>query len=184
MIIRSWPQFLNDERALWIIVRASLQRAAAKFRHWPLDRALYSQNRRMPLCASIPTRNMAILFMVSLQPTGGPEIWFGNQVFTSISSRFPSTLDEDGCPQETQSFPQATLLLQKLSLLREHGVQTRAQILGRGLDDFSYFLEERKLPLMGQPRCVLSPPMRTHPRPRILESFIVLHRHIPVAAFS
>ncbi len=34
--IRSWTQILNDGGALGTTARASLQTAAAKFRHWPL----------------------------------------------------------------------------------------------------------------------------------------------------
>ncbi len=35
-VIRSWTQILNDEGALGVMARASLQRALAMFRHWPI----------------------------------------------------------------------------------------------------------------------------------------------------
>ena len=39
--IRSWTQILNDEGALGVTARASLQRASAKFRHWPIETAFH-----------------------------------------------------------------------------------------------------------------------------------------------
>ena len=97
------------------------------------------------ICSSIVTRNMATLLMADLHPVGGPEIWFGNQISTSISSRIHVHLDEDGCPLEVQPFPQATFLLQKLAPLWEHGIHKWSQILCRGRNGRPYFLEEREL---------------------------------------
>ena len=87
---------------------------------------------------------MATLMMTDLQPIGGPEIWSGNYISISTSSRISIHLDEDGCPPETQPFLQATFLLRKLSQLWEHGIHYWAQILCRGPDARAYFLEERE----------------------------------------
>ncbi len=103
--IRSWTQILNDEGALGTTARASLQTTSAKFRHWPLEMAFHSHRGRIPICSSIVSRNMSTLLMADLHPVGGPEIWSGNQISTSISSRIPVHLDEDGCPLEVQPFP-------------------------------------------------------------------------------
>jgi hypothetical protein len=85
--IRSWTQILNDEGALGTTTRASLQRASTMFRHRPLELAFQTHKGRTPVCTSVMARNMANLLMVDLHPTGGPEIWSGNQISTSISSR-------------------------------------------------------------------------------------------------
>ena len=71
---RSWTQILNDEGALCITARASLNIALAKFRHWPLELAFHSHRGRIPICSSIVARNMATLLMADLHPVGGPEI--------------------------------------------------------------------------------------------------------------
>jgi len=83
--------------------------------------------------------------MDELHPVGGPEIWFGNQISTSIAARIPIDLDEDGCPCETQSFPQANRLLGKLAPLWEYGIHNWSQILCSGPDGHPYFLEDWKL---------------------------------------
>jgi len=143
--IRSWTQILNDGGALDTTAKASLQPTSAKFRHWPLEMAFNSQRRRIPICSSILARNMATLLMADLHPVGGPEIWSGNQVSTSISSRIPVHLDEDGCPLEIQPFPQSTILLRKLAPLWEHGFHKWSQIICRGPNGRPYFMEEREL---------------------------------------
>ena len=145
MAIRSWTQLLNDEGALGTTARASLQLAAAKFRHCPLEMAFPSRQGRFPLCPSVVARNMATLLMANHNPIGGPEILSGNQMSTSISSRILISLDEDGCPMESQPLPQATLLLRRLVPLWEHGIHNWAQILCRGPDGRPYFLKEREL---------------------------------------
>ena len=119
--IRSWTQLFNDGGALGTTARASLQTTAAKFRHCPLELAFQSHRGRTPICLSIVARNMATLLMVDLHPVGGPEIWSGNQISTSISSRIPIHLDEDGCPLEAQPFPQSIILLRQLAPLWEPG---------------------------------------------------------------
>ena len=120
--IRFWTQILKDEGALGTTARASLQLAAAKFRHMPLEMAFYLHRGRLPPCASIVARNMATLLMADLHPVGDLEIWFGNQISNSISSRIPIHLDEDGCPLAAQPFPHATRLLRRLAPLWEHGI--------------------------------------------------------------
>jgi hypothetical protein len=137
----------NPQRrgALGTTARASLQTTSAKFRHWPLEMTFHSHRGRIPICSSIATRNMATLLMVDLHPVGGPEIWSGIQISTSISSRIPDYLDEDGCPLEVQPFPQTTLLLRKLARLWEHGIHRCSQIICRGSDNRPYFMEEREL---------------------------------------
>jgi hypothetical protein len=125
--------------------RASLQKASAKFRYWPLEMAFHSHQGRIPMRSSIVARNMATLLMAYLHPVGGPEIWSGNQIYTSISARILVHLAEEGCPQEVQPFPQATLLLRKLAPLWEHGIHSWSQILCRGPNGRPYFMEEREL---------------------------------------
>ena len=107
--------------------------------------AFHSSKERTPLCPSIIACNLATLLMADLHPVGGPEIWSGNQISTSIATRIPIDFDEEGCPSEIQSFPQATHLLGKLSPLWEHGIHNWFQVLCRGPDGHPYFLDEREL---------------------------------------
>jgi hypothetical protein len=102
---------------------------------------------RISICSSIVARNMATLLMADLHPIGGPEIWSGNQISTSILSRIPVNLDEDGCPLEVQPFPQKTLLLRKLAPLWEHGFHNWSQTICRGPDGRPYFMDKRELQL-------------------------------------
>jgi hypothetical protein len=88
---------------------------------------------------------MATLLMVDLHPERGPEIWFGNQISTSISSQIPLHLDEDGWPLEVQPSPQATRILRKLAPLWKHEIHNWTQILCRGPNGRPYFMEEREL---------------------------------------
>ncbi len=83
--------------------------------------------------------------MIDLHPVGGPEIWSGNQISTSIATRIPINLDEDGCSCEIQPFPHATCLLGKLAPLWEYGIHNWSQILCRVPDGHPYFVEEREL---------------------------------------
>ena len=71
---RSWTQILNDEGALGVTSRASLQRASAKFRHWPIETAFHTNRDHTPTCTSMMARNMATLLLANLHPTGSPEI--------------------------------------------------------------------------------------------------------------
>ena len=107
--------------------------------------AFHSHRGRIPICSSIVARNMATLLIADLHLVRGPEIWSGNQISTSISSRIHVLLDEDGCPLEIQPFPQGTFLLRKLAPLWEHGINIWSQILCRSPNGRPYFLEEREL---------------------------------------
>jgi hypothetical protein len=111
--IRSWTQILNYEKTLWSIARASLHLASAKFRHWPLELAFHSHRGRLPLCTSVVARNMATLLMADLHPVGGPEIWSGNKLSTSMSSRISMHLDDDGCPLKHNLSPRHTFCSEK-----------------------------------------------------------------------
>ena len=95
---RSWTQIINDEGALGTTAKASLNMASAKFRHWPLELAFHPQRGRTPISFSIAARNMATLLAADLHLVGGPEIRYGNQISTSISSTIPIYQDDDGCP--------------------------------------------------------------------------------------
>jgi len=117
----------------------------AKFRHWPLEMVFHSHQRRIPICSSIVARNLGTLLMADLHPVGGPEIWSGNQISTSISSRVPAHLDGDGCLLEVQLFPLSTLLLRKLAPLWEHWFHNWSQIICRGPNGRPYSMEEREL---------------------------------------
>jgi len=86
---------------------------------------------------------MATLLMEDLHPTGGPEVWSGNQISTSISSLIPIQLDEDGCPLKTHTFPEATLILKNKTPLWDHGVHEWSQLLGRAPNGRPYFLDKR-----------------------------------------
>jgi hypothetical protein len=88
---------------------------------------------------------MATLLMADLHPVGGPELWSGNRISTSIATRIPIDLDAEGCPCELQPFPQATHLLGKLAPLWEYGIHNWSQILCRGPDGHPYFFDEREL---------------------------------------
>jgi hypothetical protein len=76
---------------------------------------------------------------------GTSEIWSGNQISTSITSRIPIITDEDGCPEEEQHFPPSTNILPKLVPLWEHSIYEWAQILGRGPDGRPYFLDDKEM---------------------------------------
>jgi hypothetical protein len=86
---------------------------------------------------------MVTLLMADLHPMGGPEIWSGNQISTSISSLIPIQLDEDGCPLKIQTFPEATFIRKNLTPLWDHEVHDWSQILGRAPSGRPYFLDER-----------------------------------------
>ena len=88
---------------------------------------------------------MATMLMADLHPMGGPEIWSGNQISTSISSRIPIQLDEDDCPLKTQTFPEPTFIIKKLTPLWDHGVHEWSQLLGRAPNGHPYSLDEREL---------------------------------------
>jgi hypothetical protein len=107
--------------------------------------AFHYQRGRLPLCPSIVARDMATLLMADLHPVGGQEIWSGNQISISISSRISIHLDEDGCSLEVQPFSQATNLLLKLAPLWGHGIHNLTEILCRSPDGHPCFLEEREL---------------------------------------
>jgi len=89
-------------------------------------------------------RDMATLLMADLHPTGGPEIWSGNRISSSIASKIPIQTDSVGCPTDTQPFPPPLFILQKLSTLWKHGVHNWTRILGRAPDGRPYFLDERE----------------------------------------
>ena len=72
--VRAWTQILNDQGALGVTARASVHRASARFRHWPMQLAFHTDRSRKPVCQSVMARNMATLLLADLHPTGGPEI--------------------------------------------------------------------------------------------------------------
>jgi hypothetical protein len=88
---------------------------------------------------------MASLLLANLHPTGGPEIWSGNQISTSISSLIPIQLDVDGCPLKTQTFPKPTFIKKQLTPLWDHEVHEWSQLIGRAPNGRPYFLNEREL---------------------------------------
>jgi hypothetical protein len=143
--VRSWTQILNDQGALGVTARASVHRASTKFRHWPMQLAFHTDRNRTPVCKSVMARNMATLLLADLHPTGGPDIWYGNRISTSISSLIPILLDEDGCPLKSQPFPEATSILKKLTALWDNGILEWSQILGRDPTGRFYFLDDREL---------------------------------------
>ena len=76
---------------------------------------------------------------------GDTEIWYGNQISTSLTTRIPIIMDEDGCPNENQPFPPVINILRRLVPLWEQEVLTWAQILGRGPNGRPYFLDDREI---------------------------------------
>ena len=92
------------------LARVSIQRASDEFRHWPIEMAFHTHRDHKPACKSVLARNMATLLLADLHPTGGPEIWSGNQISTSISSLIPIQLNDDGCPLEAQTFLDPTVI--------------------------------------------------------------------------
>jgi hypothetical protein len=100
-------------------------------------------------------RNMATLLMADLHETGGPEIWSGNKIFSSIMSRIPIQTDPEGCPVDNQPFPQPLFILQKLTPLWNNGIHNWKLILGRTPGGRPYFFDERELkwanPTMSSP---------------------------------
>ncbi len=55
---------------------------------------------------------------------GDTEIWSGNQISISLTTRIPITVDEDGCPTEKQPYPPTINILQRLVPLWEYSVHT------------------------------------------------------------
>ena len=89
---------------------------------------------------------MATLLTANLHPMGDIEIWTGNQIASSITSKMiPIPMDEYGCPTEEQPFSPPTNTLHRLALLWEHKIHEWGQILGRGRDGRPYFLDDREL---------------------------------------
>ncbi len=142
--IRSWTQTLNDEGALGATSRASLRQATAKFKNWPLELAFHTQKGHAT-CPSLIGRNAATLNMADLHPLGDTEIWFGNQISTSLTARIPIKMDEDGCPTKDQPFSQPTKTHHKLVPVWEHSIHDWGQLLGRGPNGRPYFLDDREL---------------------------------------
>jgi len=60
--------------------------------------AFHSHRGGRPLCPSMITRNIATIIAADLHPLGGPEIWSGNPISTTLTLSIPITTDEDGCP--------------------------------------------------------------------------------------
>jgi len=87
---------------------------------------------------------MATLLMADLHPTGGPKIWSGNEISSSIMSRIPIQTDPEGCPVKNQPFPQPMFILQKLTPLWDHGIHNWKHILGRTPGVRPYFFDERE----------------------------------------
>jgi hypothetical protein len=90
-------------------------------------------------------RSMATLLLADLHLTGGPEIWAGNQISTSISSLIPIHLDEDRCPLQIQAFPAAAFIIKKITPLWYHGIHDWTQILGRAPNGRPFFLADKEL---------------------------------------
>ena len=50
-------------------------------------------------------RNVATLLIANLHPIGDIEILKGDQIATSLTTKIPIAMYEDGCPTEEQHFP-------------------------------------------------------------------------------
>ena len=144
-----------------------MRQATGKIKNWPLELAFHNHKGRAT-CPSIIGKNVATLLTADLHPMGDTTIRAGNQIFASITARNPITTDEDGCPAEEQSVPPTTKILQRLVPLWEHSFHEWAQILGRGLDGRSYFLDDREL-------LWVNPTMR-NPLPRPLRAALTYLR--------
>ncbi len=97
-------------------------------------------------CPSVVGRNTATLLTTDLHPMVDAEIWSGNDIATSLNGKITITMNEDGCPAVEQPFPPPTKILHKSSPLWEQGIHEWGQILGRGPNGRSYFLDDRELP--------------------------------------
>ena len=86
-----------------------------------------------------------MLLTADLHPMGDIEIWKGNQIANSKTSKIPITMDEDGCPTEEQPFPSLIKILHRLGPLWEHQNNDWGQILGRGPDGWHYFFGNKEL---------------------------------------
>jgi hypothetical protein len=99
--LRSWTQILNDEGALDTTARASIQIASNVYRHWPLELAFRSRRKsQTPICTFAMARNMATLLLADLHPTGGLEVWYGNRISSSFTSKIHVHTDSEGCPAD------------------------------------------------------------------------------------
>jgi hypothetical protein len=102
------------------------------------------QNHRggRPLCPSIIARIIATLISVDLYPLGGPEIWSGNPISTTLTLSILITTDEDGCPTPSQPYTRVNRILRKLIPLWEHNIFTWEQIAKLSPNKRPYLLSD------------------------------------------
>jgi len=67
-----------------------------QFHMWPLELAFHTQCGR-PTRPSVVSRNVAILLTSDLRPVVNPEVWSGNEICTSFTSRLHVLTNEDDC---------------------------------------------------------------------------------------
>ena len=105
------------------------------------------QNHRggRPLCPLIIARNIATLIAANLHPLGGPEIWSGNPMSTTLTLSIPITTDDDGCPTPTQPYTRVNRILRKLIPLWEHNLFTWEQIARRSPNKRPWLLSDEKI---------------------------------------
>jgi len=105
------------------------------------------QNHRggRPLCPSIIARNITTLIARDLHPLGGPEIWSGNPIATTLTLSIPITTDEDGCPTPSQPYTRVNRILRKLIFLWERKIFTWEQIARLSPNKRLYLLSDEEI---------------------------------------
>ena len=96
-----------------VTARASIKQDSIKFKHSPLELAFNTHNGQAT-CPSVIERNVTTLLTTDLHPIGDTDIWTCNQIAASLAAKIPITMDEDGCPETDQPFPQSIKILQRL----------------------------------------------------------------------
>jgi len=163
-------QILNDKGALGATTRASVYQAVNKFKQWPLEMAFQNHRGGIQICPSIIARNIATLIAADLHPLGGPEIWSGNPISTTLTLSIPITTDEDGCPTPTQPYTRVNRILRKLSPLWEHNIVTWEQIAR---------LSPNKRPcLLSDEEILWANPHLRNKIPKILQKVIIYLRRL------
>ena len=77
-----------------------------------------------PLCPSIFARNIATLIAADLHPLGGPKIWSGSRISTTLTSSIPIITYEARCPTPSQPYTCVDRILRKLTPLWEYKIFT------------------------------------------------------------
>ena len=142
---RTWSTILNDQGALGLTARTSLQEAATNYAQWPLELVFSLNKRGTPMCTSLSAKCMAAIIMGDLHPLGGPPMWEGNPISRSLVEAVPISLDADGSPLPNQPFLRIDAILRQLTPLWTNNISSWAQLARLDLGGRPYLLPEDEL---------------------------------------